>query len=358
MNNFVADDVFRLQALHTQTGMGVEYHAFQHEVGEEGTHHLQGYIAFKTRIARATVSRRIPRAFLEPTRGTPEEAAAYCKNPTKRQALAHDGIGGDFHFEWGTLPVDETGQGRRNEIIAFKHELDAGKSTGEVAKDDAMFGTFCKYSRSLSAYEVANMVGRVGRSNVIVIWGDSGTYKSAAAKRFPKLYSVERSGSTVWFDGYEPNLHETALIDEFYGWLPYGQLLRLTDRDMVRVETKGGSKIFKPRFIVFTSNAGPEDWYKYDGVRMQYAALQRRIDGEFRVKRLEAAMGPHPAGSIRVSRIRGKWAMYPLIAFVGFLPEPEIEDQHFGWLDEKAVKAELFHAEPMDQVDWLGMWEQ
>lgn len=41
LNNYDDDDVLRLRALHTIATNRVQYHAFQAEVGESGTPHLQ-----------------------------------------------------------------------------------------------------------------------------------------------------------------------------------------------------------------------------------------------------------------------------------------------------------------------------
>lgn len=70
LNNYTEDDVLRLRAIHTVDANKVLYHCFQAEVGDQGTAHLQGYIAFRTRKQLATVKRIIsPRAHLERTKG-------------------------------------------------------------------------------------------------------------------------------------------------------------------------------------------------------------------------------------------------------------------------------------------------
>jgi hypothetical protein len=45
INNYVENDVLRLRALHTVAANKVIYHAFQAEVGENGTPHLQVLMA-------------------------------------------------------------------------------------------------------------------------------------------------------------------------------------------------------------------------------------------------------------------------------------------------------------------------
>jgi len=54
-------------------------------VGESGTPHLQGYIAFTHKKQRSTVARLVSdRAHLERTLGTPTQASSYCTDVQKR----------------------------------------------------------------------------------------------------------------------------------------------------------------------------------------------------------------------------------------------------------------------------------
>ena len=50
-----------------------------------------------------------------------------------------------------------------------------------------------------------------------------------------------------WWDNYAQE--EIIILDEFYGWLPYCEMLRLLDRYPCQVETKGGSINFAPNKI-------------------------------------------------------------------------------------------------------------
>ena len=57
------------------------YWIYGRERGENGTRHWQGFVQLKTKARLRTVKTQLPfgRAHLEKRRGTPEEAAAYCK---------------------------------------------------------------------------------------------------------------------------------------------------------------------------------------------------------------------------------------------------------------------------------------
>ena len=67
-----------------------------------------------------------------------------------------------------------------------------------------------------------------------------------------------------------------VIIDEFYGWLPYCEMLRLLDRYPCQVETKGGSVNFAPKEIIVLSNKPPEEWY--DHAKCPWEPLERRIE--------------------------------------------------------------------------------
>ena len=65
------------------------------------------------------------------------------------------------------------------------------------------------------------------------------------------------------------------VLDDFYGWIKFDEMLRLLDRYPLLVETKGGTTHFTSRFIHITSNKHPSSWYKRGHY---YDALFRRFD--------------------------------------------------------------------------------
>ena len=76
LNNWTDADDDNLKAL----GPQVEYLVYGYETGDSGTRHLQGYIIF-SRVKRfAEAQALLPRgSHLECKRGTPFQAASYCK---------------------------------------------------------------------------------------------------------------------------------------------------------------------------------------------------------------------------------------------------------------------------------------
>lgn len=68
------------------------YYVIGNEIGTEGTYHKQGFCVFKKPLRLTAVKKIIPRAHLEPMRGTAQQASDYCKKDK------------DF-VEYGALPA-------------------------------------------------------------------------------------------------------------------------------------------------------------------------------------------------------------------------------------------------------------
>lgn len=99
------------------------YVVYGREVGERGTRHLQGYIAFRSRRAFGYVQSKLPEGcHIEARRGRAAEAIDYCKKD------------GDYE-EFGVAPVE---QGHRSDIDMYKEWLrnrDDVPSEGEIASE-------------------------------------------------------------------------------------------------------------------------------------------------------------------------------------------------------------------------------
>jgi len=309
MNNYKDKHVSALKAMTKVGNFGIQYLVFGKEVGKEGTPHLQGYIHFKNRKRFNTVQKMFVEnaksAHLSHLRGTPEQAANYCKKD------------GDV-WEWGELPVQEPG--KRNDLIEIKKQMDGGKSADDISRMDEYFGQYIRYHRGFERYESNLVTERAFKSQVVVIYGDPGTFKSYSTSRFNNVYEVVRpSGKNqpVWYDGYNPREHTTVSFDDFYGWMPFNSLLQLCDRYACRVQAKGRTIPFRPAFVTFTSNVAPEEWYK-SGSGVVYGALERRLDFVAEHRRVEAAndhLGLQP-GDITVTIRKGRVGMHPLTQYL------------------------------------------
>lgn len=117
------------------------------------------------------------------------------------------------------------------------------------------------------------------KTETLVYYGEPGTGKSRTAKEIADargggVYYKTRGD---WWDGYQGE--ESVIIDDFYGWLKYDEILRLTDRYPLQVPIKGGFTEFLAKLIIITSNRPIREWYSgawFTDISLR--ALMRRID--------------------------------------------------------------------------------
>lgn len=92
------------------------------EVGEKGTSHIQGYIFYENAISFKSIKKKIPRAHIEKSKGTPQDNYDYCSKD------------GDY-YEFGELPT----KGKRTDIDSLVSLIEEG-ATREVIRQ-----TYPKY---------------------------------------------------------------------------------------------------------------------------------------------------------------------------------------------------------------------
>lgn len=246
-----------------------KYCIWQEEQGEQGTKHLQGYVYFGGSKRLSTLKKILPTAHWEIRRGTHEQAKEYCSKEDSR-------ISGPYEF--GEEPVT-TGQGSRSDLVSLKRSLDQGSTDQQIWEEH--FPTMVKYYKGVNEYKRVKQMAdaRSEKTVCIVLFGGTGSGKTyTVQKNFPNAYWVSKppKGSPLWMDGYDGR--SPVAIDEFYGWLPYDLLLRMCDAYPLQLPTKGGHTGFAPKFIIFTSNKPPEQWYDYSKFSGGKDPLFRRLE--------------------------------------------------------------------------------
>ncbi|ALY05864.1 replication-associated protein [Ctenophore-associated circular genome 2] len=223
------------------------------EVGASGTPHLQGCFSLYDKKRITQLCKLGFKAHLEPMKGSPKQAIAYCKKD------------GSF-TELGDVT---RGQGERNDLKRACELIKEGKSISEVA--DACPTTYVKYSRGLrelalvasEAYEHESVRG-------VWIYGQTGVGKSHLARDvYPNLFDKSQS---KWWDGY-CNEH-TVLIDDLDTDCLGHYLKRWADKYACTGETKGGTIKLQHRVFVVTSNYLPWELHKDD---LMAEAISRRF---------------------------------------------------------------------------------
>jgi len=287
--------VFRITWPETEEGLPLldpstwpdcKYCVYQLEIGDD-THrlHYQGYMEFTGAKRFAWLHANcdgLESANFFIRRGSQDEAVNYAM---KRETRV------DGPWEWGLARPNEAG--KRNDLIHTKRALDEGRSMAYMAEN--FFPTFLRYQRGLKEYKRLKMPRRDWPMELFFIIGPSGTGKSRWAKdNYPDAYWKD---GTKWWDDYDGQ--ETVVWDEYYSYCaPFNFLLRLIDRNPLRVETKGGYCEFTSRRIIFTSNQDPSEWYNAERTHQGPWAtnpLHRRIREFGRVMRTGAVHVAHQA---------------------------------------------------------------
>lgn len=225
------------------------------EKGEQGTPHLQGFCHFKARKRLTALKKIFPRAHWEKARGSDKDNEAYCSKE------------GDVILTLGIPQVTN----RTSDYSAAVAAVAAGSQLREVAREYPE--VFVRHGRGLQ--HLAMLIGHKSRdfkTHVIVLTGPPGCGKSRYANELPGSKFYKMKGD--WWDGYD---HEDiVIIDDFYGWLPFCEMLRLMDRYPHKVPVKGAYVEFTSKTLVITSNTWPCSWYNPE--KCQLEAFFRRIN--------------------------------------------------------------------------------
>lgn len=209
------------------------------------------------------VKKLLSKAHWERRRGSARQASDYCQKDDTR-------LSGPW--EVGTITPETPGA--RNDLVGLKRTIDSG---GDPWSEEH-FEHMVKYHKGIEAYRLTRMVQRTWITRVEVHVGVPGTGKSEGAlKSYPDAYW---KAASKWWDGYFTQ--EVVVLDEFLGWLPFHDLLKLCDGTPMTVEVKGGTRSFVAKRIVLISNKFPHRWYNWQERGLTWEALERRIsrDGE------------------------------------------------------------------------------
>ena len=256
----------------------VEYAIWQHEKGENGTEHIQGYVVFVGKKRLQWVRNNCDeQAHWEPRNGTHEQAKAYCSKEESRL---------DGPWTWGSDASVPKKSGERTDLNTVYDKLSAGVSEYEIMRDRELFPCWARYYRAFERFELLSQPKRDWITFTQVYWGVSGCGKTRRAHYEASLkedgtvgepYYVLRKpqSNAVYWDGYRGEKH--IIIDEFYGWIPRTMMQVICDRYPAIIDTKGGARNFVAKKIWITSNEPPEQWWS----RVGLGAMERRLTGEF-----------------------------------------------------------------------------
>lgn len=234
------------------------------EVGESGTPHLQGFVAWDFTKTLSACKKIFATAHWEISKGTPGQAAEYCKKEDKAA------------FEKGVLPMSQKEKGDSNVVRC----ADALRAVAEGRLEDVPADLLVKHLKQME-YAVLRVKASKRKLETIEgdmehewIWGPTGTGKSYRARSENPGCYVKLSAAK-WWDDYD--FEEVVLIEEVgLKALDHSEEFKvMLDRYKFRCEVKGGSLLIRPRKLVITSNYHPNDIW--GGNTEAYAPIMRRL---------------------------------------------------------------------------------
>ncbi len=224
-----------------------------------GTPHLQGYVQFKQRKRFSQVKAILPTgSHIEPAKGSPKQNLDYCSKS------------GDY-VTIGSFPT-----GKHTSLHLVCEKLKSGTPLSEIARDDSE--TYVRHHRGLE--KLAQVLGestvRDYKTHCAVFIGPTGVGKSRLAAERCRSEPTYYKPRGKWWDGYSGQ--SNVIIDDFYGWIEFDEMLRILDRYPHRVPVKGGFTQFLAKSVYITSNKPVTQWYSFPSYLTQIHALLRRID--------------------------------------------------------------------------------
>lgn len=249
LNNYSENDIIILK-----NNNKISYGILGKEVGKENNiPHIQGYLEFNCPMGLAGLKKIHDKIHWEERKGTQEQAINYCKK--------------DNNFEeFGIKKV----AGKRTDLMNIKEIAKNGMRsvTNEIANFQAI--------RIAEKWLEYNEIKRDYKPKILWFYGKTGCGKSKKAHEiFENEDYYRKADGSKWWPGYDNQ--ENIIIDDFRdSWWPITYMLNLCDRYECRIETKGGYRQFKGRFIIITCAFHPNECYKGTGECIEQ--LIRRLD--------------------------------------------------------------------------------
>lgn len=205
--------------------------------------------------------KRLAPELRRPVFGTALQNYQYCRKIRPKDIAAGTPANAEW-WEFGECPTHLRGERTDlQEATALCKE----KGIRAVVQDPELAHIAVRYPSGLRLVAQYSCTPRNFKTTVTVIYGPTGTGKSVAAGKWPSPAAVTppAKGQQMWFDPYDPLMHETIWIDDVKPGNIYkhGFLLRLLDEGPVTLPVKNGFVELTAKHIVITSSMEPRKWY-------------------------------------------------------------------------------------------------
>lgn len=324
--------------------------AGQETAPSTGKKHFQCYAEFnkKITIKKAQSLLQCPNAHFEAARGSSKQARYYCMETEERHLTGHcynpkkcTGPKTEWFVEFG----ESKSQGKRSDLEDLKQAVLAGQSKLQIMHTNT---AAWRYMKSMDEYKMLNDYDQIAnrgyrKPNVRVYHsshtGSGKTRRSVWEAKGQPYYMLTKGNTGVWWDGYTGQ--EYVIIDEFKGWIPFTEILRILDGYPCFVDTKGGRRMLNATTIVLTSNFPIEEWYPNVP---DIEPLRRRISHIEKMDLIDAKeeiVGYQPVFQPELDKnnnpIEGKFSKFPEVKIeeVDDLDKPMFDKDNKHKTDEK-----------------------
>lgn len=279
-NNYTSEDIEHLTSWAQEN---CSYSVYGQEEGKLGTPHLQIYLEFNKQLTKSQIMKKLFNCHVEDRRGTPKEAAGYCKKGT--EDLPEDDMKYDYFFDhpsktWIGCEFGEiSNQGCRTDLLSIRQQIENGEtSVDQIVLEDPM--TFHMYGRTLSKIEDILLRKKFRTEMTHCTWycGATGVGKSHAAFKdyHPDTHYVWKLNDNGWQDGYIGQ--KIIIINDFRGEIKYNELLNLIDKWPYTLPRRGREPVpFLGQHVIITSSLRPETVYNRRELEDSLEQLLRRI---------------------------------------------------------------------------------
>lgn len=241
-NNYIGTEL--------QDTIKCRYIAYAHEVGDQGTPHLQGVVCFKDGITIKTAIRRLPGCHVERMAGSIDQAISYIDGRGKKGGPPYEP---DRFTERGDRPMsnDDKGIAERNRVLRLIDYAKEGRMERIEQEDPKLF---LRMYNTLKTIRMDYMKAPKDLENVCGIWIHGPTYsgKTHLVKtQFPDRYI--KPANKEW-NGYQGQ--EVVHLDEFapeHRCLAY-YIKLWADSTPFHAYVKYSDMLIRPRKFIITSN--------------------------------------------------------------------------------------------------------
>jgi hypothetical protein len=295
VNNYTAAD---LEAARTAVQHGhCTYVVFCHEVGKNGTPHLQGFASTGgTKLTMSAWHKAIGDRFGLPRdfRGVKSipDCIKYCQGYERKLDDEGQWDGKSYTKKEGSLEFEEFGTyqpGKRSDLLVLKRKVDEYEDPEDLVRDPQHFGTLSRTWKFFKQYQtivtdfgqkrkLIDIINCRAMPKIFIRYGDNGVGKTrwvedTFGKNAHYLMPVGKPDKR--FYGFYDR-HTTVLYNEFtLHKFSLAEFCNTFDHEGPLVETKGGYTRFKPLNVILTSNRNPAQWW--DTTDPEWPAFMRRV---------------------------------------------------------------------------------